>query len=571
MTGRAGTLARLMLAPLALVCLAVAPAAPPATALRFEDGTRASGIAFRHSPHRSARRLMPEVLGSGVVLADFNRDGAVDVLLVNSGQLGAASRAAGDENRLYINDGKGHFRDATAEWGLPSPGYGMGAAAGDFDNDGWTDVFLTTFAGPDTLLRNEHGRFVDVTRRSGITQDGAWSTSAGFFDLDGDGDLDLWVVRYVKYDPQTALPCYHYGAQVYCTPLVFPAQPSRLLRNNGDGTFTDVGGRALAAAPGKGLALVIGDIDQDGDPDVYVANDSTANQLWLNGGGGRLAESALAAGVALSEMGAEQAGMGADMSDVDGDGRMDLAVTNFQAETTSVYLQGARGMFQEVSDAIGVGEAARNRLKFGIDFFDADNDGDEDLLVANGHIEDNVASFVRGVGFEQQNTLYEHLDGGRFRDVSDAAGPALQDKQVSRGLATGDLDGDGRLDFVISNNGGTAQVGMNATPGAGHFVSLWLEGAKANRSALGARVVARVGGRTLRREVRGASSYLSMCDPRVHLGLGAASSVDELTIYWPGSKPQVLRGLRAGGHYHVVEGRPPAPYVPGATVIPPSR
>jgi hypothetical protein len=565
MTCRAGPLARLALVPLALI-----PAAQTTTALRFEDGTRTSGIVFHHSPHRSPRRLMPEVMGSGVVLADFNRDGAVDVLLVNSGQLGAASRVAGDENRLYMNDGKGRFHDATAEWGLPSPGYGMGAAAGDFDNDGWTDVFLTTFAGPDTLLRNEHGHFVDVTRKAGITQDGAWSTSAGFFDLEGDGDLDLWVVRYVKYDPQTALPCYHYGAQVYCTPLVFEGQPSRLLRNNGDGTFTDIGARALGAASGKGLALVIGDIDQDGDADVYVANDSTANQLWLNEGAGRLRESGLAAGVALSEMGAEQAGMGADMSDVDGDGRLDLAVTNFQGETTSVYLQGARGMFQEVSDAIGIGEAARNRLKFGIDFFDADNDGDEDLVVANGHIEDNVATFVRGVGFEQQNTLYEHMGEGRFRDVSDAAGPALRDKQVSRGLATGDLDGDGRLDFVVSNNGGTAQVAMNASPGAGHFVSLWLEGRKANRSALGARVVARVGGRTLRREVRGASSYLSMCDPRVHLGLGTASSVDELTIYWPGSRPQVIRGLQAGRHYHVVEGRPAVAYVPGAAVIPPS-
>jgi enediyne biosynthesis protein E4 len=538
--------------------------------LRFEDGTRASGIDFHHAPNRSPLRLMPEIIGSGLVLADFNRDGAVDVVLVNSGQLGAAGRPAGAENRLYVNDGKGRFRDATAEWGLPSPGYGMGVSAGDFDNDGWTDLFLTTFEGPDTLLRNEQGRFVDVTRKAGIVPDGQWSTSAGFFDLEGDGDLDLWVVRYVRYDRRDALPCYYSGVRVYCTPLVFEGLPSRLLRNNGNGTFTDVS-RSLRTAPGKGLALVIGDVDQDGDADVFVANDSTANHLWLNEGAGRLRETAMMAGVALSEMGSEQAGMGADMSDVDGDGRLDLAVTNFQGETTSIALQGEGGVFQEVSDAVGVGETARARLKFGIDFFDADNDGDEDLLVANGHIEDNIAVFTRNVGFEQQNTLYEHLEGSRFRDVSDLAGPALQDKQVSRGLATGDLNGDGLLDFVVTNNGGVAQVGINACPRPGRFLSLWLEGRKANRSAIGARVVARAGGRTLVRQVHGASSFLSMCDPRVHLGVGSAAAVDELTIYWPGTAPQVLRGLQAGRHYRVVEGQPAVAYEPGAAVIPPSR
>jgi hypothetical protein len=539
----------------------------------FEDATSSSGISFTHRPGRTARRLMPEIMGSGVVIADFNRDGAPDVLLINGGSVGMPRRPAGAQNRLYINDGKGHFRDETELWQLPSVGYGMGAAAGDFDNDGWTDLFLTGYGGAEMLLRNDQGRrFVDVTEKAGIKPDGRWSTSAGFFDLDGDGNLDLYIVRYVDYTLRNALPCFGNQIPVYCTPILYDGVPDRLLRNNGDGTFTDISVESgVAAVKGKGLALLIGDIDLDGRPDLYVANDTSPNILWINDGSGRLRDEALPRGVALSEMGAELAGMGAAMADFDGDGRMDIAVTNFQGESTSLYKQEFPMLFREVSGSAGISRTARNHLGFGIQFFDADNDGWEDLLTANGHVYDNAARVSHGVTFEQQITLHQNLGNGTLRDVTDSAGPAFRERRVGRGLATADLDGDGAMDFIVNSNGGPALVARNVTPHPGNFCVLWLEGRRANRSAIGARVTARIGARTLVRQVFGSSSYLSISDFRIHLGLADATSIDELTIHWPGSHPQILHGLAAGGFYRIVEGDPPERFVPGAVPTGSSR
>lgn len=551
---------------LAVLAGVVAARGDDSTSLNFADGTASSGILFKHMAHRSEQKRLPEVMGTGVILADFNRDGAPDVVLINSGKLGSPTRPRGAENRLYLNDGEGRFTDATEPWGLPSPGYGMGGTAGDFDNDGWVDLFLTTVSGPNVLLRNTSSGFVDVTATAGITQGDGWATSAGFLDAEGDGNLDLWVVNYLVYEPDS-LPCFYGQIRVYCTPDLYGDLPGTLWRNKGDGTFTDAS-EEIASKAGNGLALAIGDIDLDGDPDVYVANDNDPNHLWINDGHGGFAERGLPMGVAVSETGNGQAGMGVDMSDVDDDGRVDLAVTNFQDETTNIYVQKLAGLFQDVSEVIGVGRTARSRLSFGIDFFDADNDGDEDLLVANGHIWDNAERIGGGIDFAQLNTLYELADG-RFRDVSAAAGPALQGEHVSRGLAIADLDGDGGLDFVISNLDGPPQVALNRSSGRGNFIVLWLEGARANRSAVGARVVARVGDRIIRRQVLGAGSYLSLSDRRVHLGLGTAQAVDNLTVHWPGSEPQTIEGLRANHFYHLVEGQEPRIFAPGAEVIPP--
>ncbi|MBK8813266.1 MAG: CRTAC1 family protein [Acidobacteria bacterium] len=540
------------------------PAADSLTGLRFADATARSGIDFKQVPTRTDNKWIPEIMGSGAAVADFNRDGAPDVIIVNGGAVGAVSRPENARTRLYINDGKGAFADKTDDWKLSSVGYGQGAAVGDIDNDGFPDLLLTELGGDNRLFRNTGSAFEDVTEKSGLKSDGKWATSAGFADFDNDGNLDLWIVRYVEFDPKTATKVFRNRLMIYPTPTLYASIADQLWRNTGGGKFVDVSeASGIKAEPSKGLALGITDIDGDGDEDVYVANDTDNNQLWINDGKGKFKDVAQIAGVAYSETGREEGSMGVDFNDFDGNGRIDIAVTNFQDETTAIYSQTEPLLFREISDSIGIGQPARARLKFGIDFFDGDNDGDEDLLVANGHVEDNISQNSDSVTFEQQNTLYENLGNGRFRDVSDLAGDALADKKVSRGLVTADFDGDGDLDFLVVNNGGSAQIAFNETASKGNFVGLWLEGAKANRSAIGARVVAKFGARTIERRVQGAQSYLSVSDFRVHLGLGEAQKIDELTIFWPGGGQQSIKDVAAGKFYHVKQDAAPAAFVPG--------
>lgn len=541
---------------------------PPKSNIQFTDATAASGVDFKHVPTRTENKWLPEIMGSGVGVTDFNRDGAPDIVLINSGALQSKERSAEAKNRLYLNDGKGKFTDKTDEWKLGGSGYGMGVAVGDFDNDGWTDLFLTSYEGDNRLLKNTGSNFEDVTEKSGIKSDGKWATSAGFFDFDADGDLDLFVVRYVDWTTENAQKTFRNRTLVYPTPILYKAVADQLWRNDGSGKFTDASAETgIASAPGKGLALALGDIDSDGDTDVYVANDTDSNYLWLNDGAGKFKNIAQLSGAAYSEAGREQGNMGADFSDFDGNNLQDIAVTTFQDEATAIYSQTSPLLFEDVSDVAGVGTSSRARLKFGIDFFDADNDGDEDLLVANGHIEDNIGQNSDSVTFAQANSLYENLGNGKFSDVSAAAGNALAEKAVSRGLATADLDGDGDLDFVVANNGGAAQIAFNETANKGNFVGLWLEGERANRNAIGTRIVAKIGDKKIERQIMGSQSYLSISDFRVHFGLGAAEKIDELTIYWLGGEAQTIRDLQGGKFYYVRQGKEPLPFVAGEKQI----
>lgn len=548
-------------------------AKPPRSAeaeLAFADRSRESGVAFAHRPTRTEKKWLPEIMGSGVAVVDIDRDGDADILLVNSGAVGSQARPSDAGNKLFLNDGKGGFSDATETWGFSGIGYGQGIAVGDVDGDGWPDVFLTELNGDNRLLRNTGEKFEDITAKARIPNDGKWATSAGFLDIDNDGDLDLYVVRYVIFSTENDKAAFRNRIQIYPTPILFDAVADQILINNGSGVFSDESSRfGITAAPKKGLALAIGDIDLNGRSDIYVANDTEANQLWLNEPSGRLREICGIAGCAYSDMGTGEGSMGADFSDFDSNGRPDITVTNFQDEVTSIYSQTSPLLFEEIADRVGIGAASRARLSFGIDFFDANNDGLEDLLFVNGHIEDNINLNSDTVTFPQQNSLFLNTGDGRFRDVSDSSGDALKDIQVSRGLATGDLNGDGLIDFVVNNNGGTAQVAFNTSTRPGNFVMLWLEGSKASRSAIGARLVAKIGERTIERQVMGAQSYLSISDLRVHFGLGPAEKIDELTIHWNGSEKQVINDVRAGAFYYIREGSDPVPFVPGEKRIEP--
>jgi len=549
-----------------------AAAQPVQTALRFVDGTAASGVSYRHQPSRSANKYMPEIMGGGVAVLDVDRDGDPDLLFSGGGNL-AGDPPPDSGPRLFVNDGTGRFTDASAAWGLPAvaAGYPMGVAVGDVDGDGWIDAYFTGWGAAGRLLRNTGAAFEDVTDASGAgTGEAEWTTSAAFLDVENDGDLDLYLARYVDFASASAIKCWHGDVPIYCTPQLYTPQHDRLLRNEGDGTFTDASEAAgISSAAGKGLAVATGDLDDDGDTDVFVANDLSPNLLWINDGAGAFAEQAYLAGVAVSSAGRAMAGMGADMGDVDGDGRVDIVDVNFQRETTNVFLQGEGLLFEEVSERLGVGAPSRERLKWGVDLFDADNDGDEDLLIAAGHLYDNVHLVEEpDMTMEQPNLLFEHR-GEQLVDVSADAGPALADIQVSRGLVTSDLDGDGDLDFVVAQNGGTAQVAINETKPMGGWIGLWLEGTTANRSAIGARVTSRVGDRTLVREVRGASSYLSVPDLRVHVGLGEAARADDVSIRWPGGDVQELGAVEGGRWYRVVQGEAPVAFVPGQAAMAP--
>ena len=541
----------------------------PESAIQFVDEASTRGVSFEHRATRSNEKRMPEVLGAGVAIADFDRNGAPDLYFVGGGDLAVTERSAATRDRLYLNDGRGHFRDASAEWRVGGGGYGMGVAVGDYDNDGWPDVLLTSYGDGERLYRNTGSGFEDMSAQAGFDAKAGWGSSAGFFDADNDGDLDAYVVRYVEYDLGAALKCWHNGRHIYCSPALFDAVPDTLWRNNGDGTFTDVSVESgIAAHAANGLALALGDLDDDGDVDAFVANDITRNLLWINDGSGKFTERGATGGVAYDETGRSSAGMGADFSDVDDNDLDDIVCTNFQDETSNIYLQVAPGVFRDRAYALGVGSSAQQRLSFGVDFFDADNDGDEDLFIANGHIDDGIGSVSESVSFAQQNSLYR-LDEGRYMEISDVSGSGLKLVEVSRGVASADLDGDRRLDLVLTNNSAPARLLMNRSDVAGRdAVVLWLEGKASNRSAVGARLRVQRGETVLRREVRGASSYLSQCDTRVHIGLNAGSRLEGLEILWPSGAQQTI-GELAPGFYHCVEGEEPRAFTPGEKVLPP--
>ncbi|MBI4161288.1 MAG: CRTAC1 family protein [Acidobacteria bacterium] len=526
-------------------------AGPSPAGVLFRDVTEASGVRFRHVHGGSREKYMVETMGSGVCILDFDGDGFGDLHFVNGGRLPGYRGEESPADALYRNRGDGTFVEVAAAAGLGgerhAERYGQGCTAGDYDNDGDPDLYLANYGANQMFRNNGDGTFTDVTREAGVG-DPLWGVSATFLDYDADGYLDLYVANYVDFRLDRNLYCgeAREGYRAYCSPKNFRGQPDVLYRNRGDGTFEDVTRRAGVWNPGgKGLGVVAADFDDDGDPDLYVANDLTANFLYVNQGDGTFGDATFASGAGFGEDGKPQAGMGTDFGDVDGDLLPDLVVTNLSEENNSLYRNLGDGTFEDVSFASGIGADSFLYVGFGADFFDFDNDADLDLFVTNGHIIDNIDLYSDNLRYAQENLLWENLGAGRFRLVEGGRAPALREPRVGRGAATGDLDNDGDLDLVVTNSNQEARLFRNLTDGRRHWVTIRAEGTRSNRDALGAVIRIQAGGRAQREDVRAASSYASQNDGRVHFGLGGAERVDRVEIRWPGGLRERWEGLSA--------------------------
>ena len=541
-----------------LVALAVAS---PTLAQRFEDVTARTGIDFMHAPSKTPRKYLPESMGGGVAILDANVDGRMDVFLVNGARLrfphpqGAEPDKSDPRfwNRLYLNEGDMRFRDATSEFGLQGSGYGMGAAVGDYDNDGDPDLLVTkagTGAVPAaTLYRNDRGRgFADVSSQAGIDVTG-WATSAGFLDADNDGDLDLLILRYMRWRFDVDHRCgmeASYGRS-YCHPNLFPPETNVFLRNNGDGTFSDASVESgIAAHPGKGLGLAFADYDLDGWMDIAIANDSHPQFLFRNQGDGTFSEDALGAAAAFDDHGAEFAGMGILFEDLDGDGLPDLLVTTLSQERYALFYNAGNGMFDYSTGRSGLGAATQLFAGWGLAAFDADADGKREVFFANGHVMDNIERSQPHVSYRQPPLLFA-LDGRRMTDISLSSGDVFRSAWASRGAAAGDLDGDGLPELVVSNLGGSPYVARSVAPGSNRWAGVRLRGCVSNRDGIGSKLVLeRPSGPAQYRTVTRSGSYLSARDLRVFFGVGEAESGLHLSVRWPSGKESQVEGLPLG-------------------------
>ena len=525
--------------------------------IAFRDVADDIGLAFTHVNGASPQKHFVEIMGSGGLFLDFNNDGWIDVFLVDGGSEADPAVARKARHRLFRNRQNGTFEDVSQRSGIQQREYGMGACAGDVDNDGFTDLYITN-VGPNSLYRNVgNGAFVDVTAKAGVGSS-LWSTSCAFVDFDRDGDLDLFVTSYVDMGKDRDRFCGSTGPVVirgYCHPLNFRPSPNVLYRNHGDGTFTDDSGRAgVAGDRGNGLGVAVGDYDDDLWPDVFVANDAVPNFLFHNDGNGHFSETSLIAGVSVASDGKARAGMGTAFGDADGDGRLDLAVTNHETEMHSLYRNLGGGAYTDATVTSGVGRATLPFVGFGVVFADYDDDGDLDLSIVNGHVIDNIAMFRSGGKHAQRRLLLQNAGSGRFSDVSARSGPGFAVERVGRTVVAGDVDNDGDLDLLVTNNGGDAELLRNDGGSRNNSELLRLIGTSSNRSAIGARVRATIGARTLVRELTSGSSYLGQNDPRVHLGLGAALLIDRLEIRWPSGKTESINNVASNQIITIREG-----------------
>jgi hypothetical protein len=522
--------------------------AAPSAPIFLEVPTSSSGIEFIHDNAISANHYLPETMGPGAAFLDFDNDGWMDIYIVNSGPCDFWTPPKPIRNALYKNNRDGTFTDVTGKAGVGGGTFAMGVAVGDYDNDGWPDIFVTSY-GKCILYKNNHdGTFTDVADRAGLACPG-WTTSAVWFDYDNDGKLDLFVCSFVDYSAKHKFACgdNKLGRHYYCIPRVFNGTANFLFHNNGDGTFTEVTkGTDIAKAIGKGLGVVATDINNDGRMDLFVANDTVQNFLFVNrgpgpGGSWKWEEIALQAEVGFSENGQPRSGMGVDAADLNGDGWQDLFVANVDQEMFSVYQNNKDETFRDVAHKEGVAQATRLMSGWGLKYFDYDNDGAIDLILANGHPDDMIDQYSLQVKYKEPLLLFHQGEDGLLHNVSDHGGTAFHKMWPARGLAVGDYDNDGALDVLLCNNGGAPALLKNVGAKGNNWLGLKLQGVTCNRDAIGAKIVWTAAGKRRSRLKNSGGSYLSSHDPREVLGVGRAPKIEEVEIHWPAPSKRVER------------------------------
>jgi len=508
-----------------------------------------------------SKKYIIETTGTGVAIFDYDNDGWPDIFIVNGTTLEGFSAKDAPTNHLYHNNHDGTFTDVTAKAGLSATGWGQGVCVGDYDNDGWEDLYVTYY-GKNRLYHNDHGVFTEVGEKAGVAGSGkAWGTGCAFVDFNRDGRLDLMVANYVDFNiattptPGEGSSCVWKGVPVMCGPRGLPGAKNILYENRGDGTFADVSAKAHIDQTGGHYAFSVStfDYDDDGWPDIYVACDSAPSILYHNNHDGTFADVAVMAGVAFNEDGREQAGMGTTIADYNGDGRLDIFKTNFSDDTPTLYRNDGGGIFSDVTYAAGLGLHTQY-LGWGTMFFDFDNDGWPDLVLANGHVYPEVDKFHLSSGYMEPRLLYHNNGNGTFTDITASAGAGFSTVSSARGLAVGDFWNDGRISVLVNNVYAKPSLLVNAAHYSNHWVTFKTEGTRSNRDGLGAKISVKVGGRTLVDEVRSGSSYISQNDLRVHFGLGLASKIAGVEVRWPSGLVEHFDNLKVDAIHVLKEG-----------------
>ncbi|MDE3178768.1 MAG: CRTAC1 family protein [Acidobacteriota bacterium] len=529
----------------------------PLVPVQFSNVTRKSGIEFVHYKGNDGMSTILEEAGPGVAVADYDGDGFQDIYFVNGRD--RYGRGIKTRNALYHNNGDGTFTDVTEKAGVPGTAYGLGCVWGDYDNDGFPDLYVCQYGGNILYHNNGDGTFTDVTakaRVAGLDNGGWFHTGATFFDYDRDGHLDLYAGSYCNFGPHSQRYCdIGNGIMASCLPSAYSGTADTMYRNNGDGTFTEVARKTGIYNPGgKNLSVQAGDYDNDGWPDLFVANDGIPAYLYYNHRNGTFEDTGLASGMAVTGQGGAMAAMCISLGDYDNDGLLDLYVSDFQGSSDHLFHNIGKGMFDDVSYRAGIAAPTLKVLSFGGGFFDCDNDGWLDIFIANGHVYPDISELLPGATYRQINTLFRNNRNGTFTDVTQSSGSGFSTPYAGRGVAFADFDNDGRVEMVVSNNGSEPLLLHNDGPGTNNFINFKLMGRRSNRDAMGARVSLRAGNLSQIREVAGGGSYLSQSDLRLHFGLGSVQEAETVEVAWPSGVKQTFHAVKAGKFYVIEEG-----------------